>query len=58
MSAADRADVRSMFTKGEDGRSPQEQRTEFDARFGSFPLDHAATFVRNRLGDRFVGGVA
>jgi epsilon-lactone hydrolase len=52
MSAAERADVRSMISKGEVGRSPQEQRAEFDARFASIPLGDDVT-----LAERTIGGV-
>ncbi|HWD78340.1 MAG TPA: alpha/beta hydrolase fold domain-containing protein, partial [Kribbella sp.] len=52
MSAAERADARSMITKGQVGRSPQEQRADFDARFGSLPLGDDVT-----LAERTIGGV-
>jgi epsilon-lactone hydrolase len=50
MSAEERAAARSMMEKGELGRKPEEQRAEFDERFGNLPLGDDVTLAESTLG--------
>lgn len=52
MSAEEREAARGMMRKGELGRSPAEQRAEFDELFANLPLGDDVT-----LGERTLGGV-
>ncbi|MGW7684413.1 alpha/beta hydrolase [Kribbella sp. NPDC054772] len=50
MSAEEREAARGMMQKGEIGRSPEEQRAEFDALFASRPLGDDVTLAERTLG--------
>ncbi|HEY3560659.1 MAG TPA: alpha/beta hydrolase [Kribbella sp.] len=50
MSTAQRAAARNAMQKGKLGRTPQEQRAEFDEGFGNLPLGDDVTLAERTLG--------
>ncbi|MEU4195597.1 alpha/beta hydrolase [Kribbella sp. NPDC026611] len=50
MSREEREAARSMIEKGELGQSPQQQRAEFNERFGSLPLGDDVVLTERTLG--------
>lgn len=50
MSAEERAAARGMMRKGEVGRTPEQQRADFDAQFANLPLGDDVTLAERTLG--------